>query len=96
MTSVPPSAVTRSDLFDLAFSDQRGRIGSCDLLGDLPHDLGPGGVGEPGQFTQMLVNLRGIGGAFARCANQQRALHRGGDGDQFTDCNAPLGPVLGI
>jgi len=40
-------------------------------------DLGARGVGQPLELFEMLVDVRGIVGAFARSADEKCPLYRG-------------------
>ena len=77
MTSVAPaSATARRHFLDLAFADERGRIGRRDLLRDAPHDLGAGGVHQAGELLEMLGHVPGVPRPLARGGHEYGTLDR--------------------
>ena len=58
MTSVTSSAAMPfAQLLDLALAEVRRRVGAVELLRERADDLGAGGVGEPLQLVQVLVEV---------------------------------------
>jgi hypothetical protein len=48
-------------LLDFALSDECGWVGSDDVLRDPAYHFGAGGVDQPGQLFQMLVDVSRVG-----------------------------------
>jgi hypothetical protein len=74
-----------AELFHLAFPDQRGGIGSGNLLGQPTDDQRARGIRQAGQLVEVLGEMVGIVAPLARRTNQDGALDRRLDGDQWTD-----------
>ena len=74
---------------DLPFPDQRRRVGRGHLLRQPAHHHRARGVGEPGQFIQVLGKVVGVLGALARRAHQDGALRRRLDRDQVANAVRP-------
>jgi hypothetical protein len=64
-------------------------VRSVDLLRHLADDRGTGRIGQPGQLAQVFVERPPGARPFQRRANEERAVSRRRDVDQFA-CDAPL------
>jgi hypothetical protein len=72
-------------LFDLALAEVEVGRRRFDPLDGPADDLRAGGVGEPLQLLEMLVDLRDLGRAFARRADEVGALDGRLDLNQLAD-----------
>ena len=67
---------------DFAFADQSCGVGRSNLLGQRSDHFRPGGIDQPAQLFQVLMEIGDIGRTLAWRGDQDRALHRGLDGNE--------------